>query len=199
MSQKDRPISMEQSALLVIDVQDSFKAGPRWARRSTPDFEENVSRLIEAFRAAGRPVMYFLHSDEDEHFSVSSPHYKLMDFLKPRPDEPILHKTTRNCFTSTNLVPLLLERDVRRIVVTGIQTEQCCETTTRVGADLGFDMDFVSEATMTFPIPKTLEAGSEELPVEAILERTEYALRRRFARIATVDDIVRAFAVSKAA
>ena len=190
---------MEQSALLVIDVQDSFKAGPRWARRSTPRFEENVSRLIDAFRAAGRPVIYFLHSDKDEAFEVTSPYYKLMDFLKPRAGEPILHKTTRNCFTSTNLVPLLLDQNVRRIVVTGIQTEQCCETTTRVGADLGFDMDFVTEATMTFPIPKTLEPNSEELPVEAIIERTEYALRRRFARIATVEDIVRAFALSKAA
>ena len=190
---------MEQSALLVIDVQDSFKAGARWARRSTPRFEENVARLIEAFRTADRPVIYFLHSDEDEHFQVTSPHYKLMEFLQPRSDEPILHKTTRNCFTSTNLIPLLLERGVRRIVVTGIQTEQCCETTTRVGADLGFDMDFVTEATMTFPIPKSLDPGSEELPVEAIIERTEYVLRRRFARIATVDEIVREFALFTAA
>jgi len=184
----DRPGGSE-TALLVIDVQDSFKAEARWQRRSNPAFEANVSRLIETFRRAGRPVFFFLHSDGDEHFETTSPHYRLMDFLSPREGEPVLHKTTRNCFTSTPLLPMLLQRGVRRIVITGIQTEQCCETTARIGADLGFEVDFVTEATLTFPIRKTLDITSEELGVEAVVERTEYALRRRFARIATVDDV----------
>jgi nicotinamidase-related amidase len=180
---------LDHNALLVIDIQDSFKALPRWQHRNNPAFEANVLRLIDGFRAAGEPVIYFLHSDEDEHFSVTSPYYRLMDFLAPRENEPLLHKTSRNCFTSTNLLQLLLRRRVGRVTICGIQTEQCCETTARVAADLGFDVDFVTEATLTFPIPKTLEPGSETLPVEAVVERTEYALRRRFARIATVDDV----------
>lgn len=188
MTYDDRPGGSE-TALLVIDVQDSFKAEARWQRRSNPAFEANVSRLIETFRRAGRPVFFFLHSDGDEHFETTSPHYRLMDFLSPREGEPVLHKTTRNCFTSTPLLPMLLQRGVRRIVITGIQTEQCCETTARIGADLGFEVDFVTEATLTFPIRKTLDITSEELGVEAVVERTEYALRRRFARIATVDDV----------
>lgn len=176
------------NALLVIDVQDSFKALPRWQQRNNPAFEANVLRLIERFRAAGEPVIYFLHSDEDEHFSVGSPAYRLMDFLAPRDGEPLLHKTSRNCFTTTNLLQLLLHRQVGRVTICGIQTEQCCETTARIAADLGFEVDFVTEATLTFPIPKTLDPNSESLPVEAVVERTEYALRRRFARICTVDD-----------
>jgi nicotinamidase-related amidase len=186
---------MEEAALLVIDAQDSFKAGPRWAERSTPDFERKVSRLIEAFRAAGRPVIYVMHSDKDEHFSVSSPYYKLMDFLAPRAGEPLIHKTTRNCFTSTNLLPTLMERGVRRVVITGIQTEQCCETTARVGADLGFDVDFVTEATMTFPIHRNADGSGGTLSTDEIIERTEFALRRRFARIASVDEIVSELAI----
>jgi nicotinamidase-related amidase len=176
------------NALLVIDIQDSFKQLPRWQQRNNPAFEANVLRLIERFRAAGEPVIYFLHSDKDEHFSVDSPAYRLMDFLAPRADEPLLHKTSRNCFTTTNLLQLLLQRRAGRITICGIQTEQCCETTARVGADLGFDVDFITEATLTFPIPKTLEPDSELLSAEAVIERTEYALRRRFARICTVDD-----------
>lgn len=187
---KSQRAPIEQTALLVVDVQDSFKFGPRWDRRSNPRFEENLSRLIAAFRASDRPVVFVLHSDPDPGFEVGSPHYKLMNFLERRPTEPLVHKTTRNCFTSTNLLPLLLERGVRRVVVTGIQTEQCCETTTRVGADLGFDMDFVTEATLTFPIPKSDDPGAEELSVDDVIERTEYVLRDRFARIATVDDLV---------
>lgn len=178
-----------RNALLIIDIQDSFKAMPRWQHRNNPAFEANVLRLIGAFRAAGEPIIYFLHSDEDEHFSVDSPHYRLMDFLAPRAHEPILHKTSRNCFTSTNLLQHLLRLHVGRVTIAGIQTEQCCETTARIAADLGFEVDFVTEATLTFPIPKTLDAGSETLPADEVVERTEYALRRRFARICTVNDV----------
>jgi len=66
----------------------------------------------------------------------------------------------------------LLERGVRRVTITGIQMKQCCETTTRVAADLGYAVDFVTEATMTFPIPNWDKPG-EELNVHAIRERPQ--------------------------
>ena len=184
----NKKVPISQSALLVIDAQDSFKQGERWARRNNKEFEKNVGRLVELYRQQGLPVIYFLHSDEDPGFERSSPHYKLMDFLSPKSGEPLLHKDTRNVFTSTGLPALLMEKGVRRVVITGIQMEQCCETSARVAADLGYAVDFVTEATMTFPIPNHDKPG-EELGVEAIRERTEYALRRRFATIATVEQI----------
>ncbi len=183
-------VPISQSALLVIDAQDSFKTGSRWERRSNPAFEKNVIALVEAYRAARLPVVFFLHTDSDEGFARDSPQFKLMDFLKPRVDEPVMVKTTRNCFTSTALQPYLLEKGVRRVTIAGIQMEQCCETTARIAADLGYAVDFVTEATMTFPIPNWDKPG-EELGVEAIRERTEYALRRRFARIITVSKLTR--------
>ena len=187
MSSTER-IPIERSALLVIDVQDSFKLGPRWERRSTPRFEENLSRLLEAYRAAGLPVIFFLHTDPDPGFETTSPLFKLMDFLVPAPGEPVLVKNTRNAFTSTNLGEILAEKGVRRVVVTGISTEQCCETTTRVAADLGYDVDFVTEATRTFPITDP-ETG-DVFTTDEILRRTEFVLRGRFATIATVDRLV---------
>jgi nicotinamidase-related amidase len=183
-------VPIAQSALLVIDAQDSFKVGPRWARRNNPAFEKNVSALVEAYRAAHLPVVFFLHTDSDEAFAKDSPSFKLMDFLKPGKDEPVMVKNTRNCFTSTTLQPYLIERGVRRVSITGIQMEQCCETTARIAADLGYAVDFVTEATMTFPIPNWDKPG-EELGVDAIRERTEYALRRRFARITTVNQLTK--------
>ncbi len=181
-------VPIGQSALLVIDAQDSFKAGARWESRNNPSFEKNVNSLIEAYRAARLPVVFFMHTDSDEAFSRDSRFFKLMDFIKPRPDEPVMVKTTRNCFTSTTLQPFLIEHGVRRVGITGIQMEQCCETTARLAADFGYAVDFVTEATMTFPIPNWDRPG-EELGVEEIRERTEYALRRRFARIVTVDQL----------
>jgi nicotinamidase-related amidase len=78
---------------------------------------------------------------------------------------------------------------VRRLAITGISMEQCCETTARVAADLGYAVDFVIDGTMTFPIPNHDVAG-EELGVDAIEERTTYALRRRFARIVRAATLV---------
>ena len=183
------PHRSEPSALLVIDAQDSFKLPPRWALRDNPAFERNVAALLAAHRAAGKPVVYFLHTDSDPGFEETSSHFRVMPGLEPRPTEPTFVKRTRNCFTSTPLLPWLLERGIRRIAICGIQTEQCCETTARVARDLGFTVDFVTEATLTFPIPHPDRPG-EALGVEAIRERTEYVLRGRFARIVTVATVV---------
>jgi nicotinamidase-related amidase len=120
--------------------------------------------------------------------------------LKPFPNEPVLTKTSRNAFTTTRLQQILTERGVRHVRVCGIQTEQCCETTARLAADLGYDVDFVIDATATFPIAHRdadPEASYEEvladprtLSTTAIIERTEYALAGRFATIVTLADVL---------
>lgn len=178
------PVPIEQSALLVVDVQDSFKVGDRWERRSNLQLEANVDRLIRAYREAGLPVVFILHNDPDPGFRPGDPEVRLMEFLHPEEGEPVLLKNTRNSFTSTNLQEILDARGVRRVVITGISTEQCCETTTRVAADLGYDVDFVTEATATFPI--TDPESGEVLTTDEIIRRTEFVLRGRFARIARV-------------
>ena len=170
---------IDRAALLVIDIQDSFKAAPgRWEQRSNHDFEENVTTLLSAWREADLPRFFVLHTDDDPGFRRTDPEFRLMDFLGRRDDEPLLVKNTRNAFTSTDLQARLDAAGLRRVVVIGISTEQCCETTTRVAADLGYDVDFVTEATLTFPI------GA--LTTDEIVQRTEAVLEGRFARIATV-------------
>ena len=190
-------VPLTESALLVIDAQASFTVTPRWARRANPAFDANVAALVDAHRAAGLPVFYFLHTDGDAEFALGSPHLRLMDFLAPRADEPVLLKNTRNCFTSTTLQARLVALGVRRLAISGIQTEQCCETTARLAADLGYAVDFVADATDTFPIPNP-DAAGEELGVDAVVERTVYALRRRFARIVTTAALVQELSASAA-
>lgn len=177
------------TALLVIDIQDSFKISPaRWATRSNPRFEQNVTELIRTFRDASLPVIFVLHNDSDPGFRPGDPEVRLMDFLDRHDDEPLIVKNTRNAFTSTDLQARLDALGVRKVVVSGISTEQCCETTTRVAADLGYDVDFVTEATATFPI------GT--LSTDAIIERTEAVLDKRFARVTTVEGVKERLLVS---
>jgi nicotinamidase-related amidase len=178
------PVPIEQSALLVVDVQDSFKLGNRWETRSNLNFENNVTRLIDAYREAGLPVIFILHNDPDPGFRPGDPEVRLMSFLRREESDPLILKNTRNAFTSTNLQQILDAGGVRRVVITGISTEQCCETTTRVAADLGYDADFVTEATATFPI--TDPESGEVLTTDEIIRRTEFVLRGRFARITRI-------------
>src|SRR3954469_5448236 len=105
---KSASVPLSESALLVIDPQDSFKLRPeRWIRRSNPHFEHNVDALIRAYRDAGRPVVFFLDNDGDEGFPPGHPGYRLMDFTTPQAGDPVVEKTSRNCFTSTDLAALL--------------------------------------------------------------------------------------------
>lgn len=188
-------------ALIVVDVQESFRQRALWRAVNNPEIVERVSDLVAAARAAGDLVVWVLHAEPGTGtvFDPASGHVRLMDGLVPGPGEPVLTKTSHNAFTTTNLHQLLTSRGVREIAVCGIRTEQCCETTARVGSDLGFGVTFVTDATATFPSPhwsapadRTVEeilADPRTLPAQAMVERTEYALAGRFATIATVAEL----------
>jgi len=200
---------MSTRALIVIDVQESFRQSPLWATISNPGIVHDVNRLVRHARESGDLVVWVLHADVGcgGPFDPASGLVRYLDGLvAPQPGEPELRKTSHNSFTTTNLGQILTERGVRSVVICGIRTEQCCETTARLASDLGYGVTFVTEATATNPIPhrsllesvedpasltaEQLLADPRTLPVEAVIERAEYALAGRFARIATVDEVV---------
>ncbi|MCG5451108.1 MULTISPECIES: isochorismatase family protein [Micromonospora] len=192
---------MSRAALVVIDVQESFRQRPIWAYGSNPDMIRQVDRLVTAARQRGDLVVWVLHSEPGTGglFDPVLSYVRLIDGLVPAEGEPTLVKTAHNAFTTTNLQQLLTQAGITDITVCGIRTEQCVETTTRVGADLGYRMTFVTDATLTFPIPHRdlpetatvaeILADPRTLTNEEIVTRTEYALAGRFATIRTVDEV----------
>ncbi|AXG79185.1 isochorismatase family protein [Streptomyces paludis] len=193
-----------ERALIVIDVQESFRVHPLWETISDPKIADRVHRLVQLARQAGDLVVWVLHSEPGSGgvFDPALGHVRLMDGLERAADgasEPLIHKTSHNAFTTTNLQQLLTSRGIRALTVCGIRTEQCVETTTRVAADLGYDVTLVIDATATNPIPHRdapagqsvaeLLADPRTLPAEEAIRRTEYALAGRFATIATIDQI----------
>lgn len=191
---------MSRTALIVIDVQESFRVRPNWQLVNHPDIAGRVDRLVQAARDKGDLVVWVLHTEPGTGgaFDPANGHVQLIDGLEPLPGEPILSKTSHNAFTTTNLQQLLTQHGVGEIVVSGIRTEQCCETTARVASDLGYDVVFVTEATATMALAHwsirdeaTVEeilADPRTLTAEQVVERTEYALAGRFAAVRTVDD-----------
>jgi nicotinamidase-related amidase len=191
-------------ALLVIDVQESFSQRPLWAAISNPDIAADAARLVDAARASGDLVVWVLHSEPGSGttFDPASGHVRYLAPLAPAPGEPQLVKTSHNAFTTTSLQQLLTQRGITELVICGIRTEQCCETTARVASDLGYQVIFVTEATATNPIAHRdalpgqsvaeLLADPRTLPASAVIERTEYALAGRFATIATIAEVLAA-------
>ncbi len=192
---------MSRTALIVIDVQESFRVRANWKAVNHPDIADRVNRLVRAARDKGDLVVWVLHSEPGTGgaFDPAEGHVRLIEGLEPLPGEPLITKTSHNAFTTTNLQQLLTQHGVTELVISGIRTEQCCETTTRVASDFGYDVVFVTEATATQPLPHwtmpadaTLEeilADPRTLSAAQITERTEYALAGRFATIRTLDEL----------
>lgn len=178
------------TALLVVDVQESFRARDSWADISAPDIVQRIRPLVEHARAHGQEVVWVLHSEPGTgtSFDPDLGHVRLLDGLSPLDGELVVTKTTHNAFTSTDLHQYLGVRGVDEVVVTGIKTEQCCETTARVASDLGYRVRFVLDATATMPLP--LWDGSGTLNSAEVMARTASALHGRFADVVTIADVL---------
>jgi len=88
----------------------------------------------------------------------------------------------------TSLGGWLTGHGIRRLIVTGIRSEQCCETTARHASDSGFAVDYVTEATLTFPM--THPTSGRTYSAAEIKEKTELVLAGRFARILSVEQLL---------
>lgn len=180
------------TALLVIDVQESFRQREReWADTANPRVLDNVALLVDHARAVGDPVVWVTHAEPGSGgvFDPALGFVRVMSEFEPQAGEPAVTKTSANAFTSTDLQRQLDAAGIRRVVVCGIRTEQCCETTARVANDLGYEVEFVTDATTTSAIPATEHLSA--VSGEELMRRTESILSARgFATIVRTQDRV---------
>jgi nicotinamidase-related amidase len=172
------------TALVVIDAQESFRLRPYWNGNEATGFIKRQQQLIDGARVEGIPIVQIFHVEEEGVFSLASGHVKTMTGLSLAPDA-IFHKRSHSALVGSGLDVWLIQHGIRRLIVSGIRTEQCCETTTRHASDIGYKVDYVTEATLTFAM--TDRHGRVWTPQE-IRERTELVLDDRFARIVTVEE-----------
>lgn len=178
------PHAPQKSALLIIDVQQSFEHMPFWPLGHPKPFQQALLRLDAGCRSAQVPVVHIFHVGQSGAFHPDAGLIKPMDWLPGHPAARF-DKHVHNAFTDTGLDVWLRRQGVQRLIISGIRTEQCCETTARVGADLGYAVDFVSKATLTFPM--THAGTGQTFSARDITTRTELVLADRFARTVSVD------------
>jgi nicotinamidase-related amidase len=186
------------TALLVIDVQESFRQRTDdWASTANPAVLDNVALLVDHARQVGDPVVWVTHSEPDTGgvFDPERGFVRVISELRPRDEETAVTKTTINAFTSTDLQERLKDAGIRRVVICGIRTEQCCETTARIAADLGFDVEVVTDATTTSAIPA--DGVLAAVSGDEIMRRTESILSAR--GFATITDTRSRIAATAAA
>lgn len=180
-----------QSCLLVIDAQQSFAQRPYFDPRRAAPWLQAQNALIRGCTAAGVPVVRVFHSDGPE--TADNPFARCSGFVRPIDGlagfdaAAEFVKSRHSALVGTGLPVWLVAQGMRRVIVSGIRTEQCCETTARHASDMGWAVDFVSAATLSFDMAIP---GGGTLAADDIVLRTEVVLRDRFASVCTVDEAV---------
>ncbi|MDB5959255.1 MAG: hydrolase [Massilia sp.] len=185
------------TALIVIDAQQTFKHTPYWSESDLPEYLARQQELIDGCVRRGVPVVQIFHVDAKGPFAQAAL-VRTLDGLTIDP-AVTFRKQVHSALAGTGLMAWLIARGITRLIISGIRTEQCCETTTRQAADSGFKVDFVTEATLTFPM-RHARSGNAYTAAQ-IRERTELVLEGRFARIVSVAEALSSLdgALAKAA
>ena len=154
-------LDWDRAALLVIDMQRVFLAGSS----KVADAEavmQRVSDLAKGFRDRGRPVIFtrHLHADDGSDggnllwwwgsiIRESSEGGQLHPDVMPAEAEVVVRKNTYDAFNGTDLDERLEGMDIGDLVVSGVMTNLCCETTARQAFCRGYRVKFVADATGT--------------------------------------------------
>ncbi|MEX1167802.1 MAG: isochorismatase family protein [Hydrogenophaga sp.] len=176
------------TCLLVIDAQASFLHRPYSTDRDMPAYLAAQNGLIQGAQAAGMPIVRIFHvdgpNDASNPFSLASGHVSPIDGLTDFEANATFQKSRHSALVGTGLDVWLIQHGIQRLIVSGIRTEQCCETTSRHASDLGWAVDFVTDATLTYDMR---QPDGRQLGAQTIKDRTATVLQDRFARICTVE------------
>ncbi|MFD6506823.1 MULTISPECIES: cysteine hydrolase family protein [unclassified Bacillus (in: firmicutes)] len=183
---------LNQVALIIIDVQEAFNL-PYWGTRNNLFAEGNMKSLLEEWRKRKLPVFHIQHVNKENVQSMFYQYAETVNFkeeVKPLPDEVIIQKSVNSAFIGTNLEEQLGEKKCNTVVIVGLTTNHCVETTTRMAGNLGFTTYLVSDATATFN-RKGLDGA--EYSAEDIHNMTLVNLHDEFAKIITTEDVLKLF------
>ncbi|MEE4488785.1 cysteine hydrolase family protein [Streptomyces sp. BE230] len=163
----------ENAALVVVDVQQGFEEEAYWGPRNNPAADENIAGLIDAWQSSGRPVVFVRHDSPkpDSPLRVGYPGNDFKAYVEKRRGkgggpELFLTKSVNSAFYGTpDLGAWLRAAGIRQLVVAGIQTNMCAETTARMAGNLGYEVFFALDATYTFDAtgPWGWTLGAEEV------------------------------------
>ncbi len=172
-----------RAALLIIDVQFAF-----FDERFNvyvyqgEEFLARIKALISRARKAGVPVIYVQHDGaKGTPWEPGTPGWPIHPDIAPREGELVIHKPTPDSFYRTTLQAELDSRGISRLIVAGIQSDWCVDTTVRRAYSLEYDVTVVEDGHTTF--------DTEVLRAPQIIAHHNSIFGGRFAKLVKADDI----------
>jgi nicotinamidase-related amidase len=174
-------MNLDRHALIVVDVQRSFE-DPVWGPRNNSGCEANIAKLIAAWREHDRSVVFVRHdsASPDGRLRPGTPGNRFKDIITGTPDLLVVKSVNSAFYGKPDLHAWLQERNLTGIAVCGITTNHCCETTARMGGNLGYDVLFALDATHTFD---RATPDGEVIPADEIARVTAANLHGEFATV----------------
>ena len=172
---------MKNKALLVVDVQTALiHEKPYQYERLL----ENLQRLLKAAREKGYPIIYVRHNGcWGDELEPNTPGWEIEASIQPHEGETIIDKSYNSAFKNTNLHELLQKENIKELIITGLQTEFCIDTTVKVAFEFGYDIIIPKDCTSTYH--NEFMSGHE---ICRFYERNIWA--NRFAKIVTVEQVI---------
>ncbi|HEY0625118.1 MAG TPA: cysteine hydrolase family protein [Allosphingosinicella sp.] len=158
-------------ALVIIDVQKGMFAFPEAQPHEGEAVVARIAELLSRARAAGAPVLFVQHScdEEGDPLHPDGPGFPFRDELAPHPSEPVIVKTKCSAFQATDLAERLSTAGVDHLVICGMQTEYCVDTSIRSAFEQGYEITLVADGHTTFDTPV--------LPAAQIIAHHNHTLR----------------------
>jgi nicotinamidase-related amidase len=180
---------LSRYALVVVDAQRGFD-DPSWGPRNNPGCDANIAALVQQWHAHGRPVVHVRHDSSDpvSPLHPGSPGNALKDYLDDPPALLVTKSVNSSFHGSPDLHAWLVDQGLDGIVVCGITTNHCCETTARVAGNLGHDVLFAVDATHTFD--RTGPDGAT-LSADELTRATAANLHGEFATVVVTGQLLR--------
>jgi len=186
---------MNKSALLIIDVQNDYFPGGKMALHQPEQALEKITELLQYFRQQQWPVIHIQHEMYDRPSRPAAfflPHtegQQLHPAVLPAENETLLIKLFPSSFAGTGLLEVLQQQQIKQLIICGMMTHMCVDTTTRAAFDLGFDVQVAIDATAT----KALTFGGNTVPADQVKTTVAAALHGSFAQVQLTASILSSF------
>ena len=185
--------TLPRGALIVIDVQEGFDQTDYWGPTTNPECETNIARLIDSWATGRRgPIVVVRHDGTGASpLAAGAAGNRLKSFVANAPADVLITKQVNSAFLGQpRLAEWLDQRGLRDIVLCGIQTNMCVETTARMGGNLGYQTTVVLDATRTFDLVKPGLDGEERMTAGQLMRATAFNLAGgRFAKVVSTADL----------
>src|SRR5882757_8954418 len=148
-----RPPRLRDAALVMIDLQNEYLAGPIALPDATSAIA-SAAKLLAPAREAGTRIFHIGHRGRPGGlFDRSAERGAIVSALARLPDEPVIEKGLPNAFAGTDLQMLLAATGHKDIVLAGLMTHMCVSSTARAGLDLGFRITVDADSCATRDLP----------------------------------------------